>query len=68
MLDLTEKDNRILIVGISIIVSEGKASTPESRHSSNRWLEFKSPVGFKRLDMLFFSSQFHCFLSMLSMR
>lgn len=36
MFDLTEKSNRILIAGISIIVTNSKASTPESRHSSSR--------------------------------
>lgn len=67
MFDLTEKNNSILIAGVSVIVTERKASTPESRHSSNSWLEFQSPVGFKPLDM-FVSSLFYCFLSMLPMR
>lgn len=65
MFDLTEISNRIVTVGISIIVTERKASTPESRHNSNSWLEFQSPVGFKQLENF---SLLHCFISMLSMR
>lgn len=62
MFDITEISNRIVTVGISIIVTERKASTSESRHSSN---EFQSPVGFKQLENF---SLLHCFISMLSMR
>lgn len=47
MFGLTEKTNRMLTAGISMIVTERKSSTPESRHNSSSWLEFQNPVGFK---------------------